>query len=111
MEDISKNSDINALVLGKAHVYLNSQFNYYSYDLNGIILEHNKIMSHKQKLLKYINNNVTYANTLKTYTNILEFNCVRLQDKIKIVNERRNKRGIINGPGTIIKNNYRKSRQ
>ena len=35
--------------------------------------------------------------------NILEFNCARLTDKIKVISEHRNKRRIINGLGTIIK--------
>ena len=98
--NISQNSGIDMLVLGKAHVYLNSHFNYYQYNLtSSIILEHIKIISHKTKLIKYNNGNILCEGV----KNILEFNCVRLQDKIKIINAHRIKRGIINGLGTFIK--------
>lgn len=41
---------------------------------------------------------------METYINILEFNCNRLEDKLKtIFNVKRNKRGIIDGLGSIIK--------
>jgi len=60
-------------------------------------------MIYKVKLIEYINGNVTFANTLKTLVNILEFNCIRLTDKIKVIKNHRSKRGIINGLLTIIK--------
>jgi len=60
-------------------------------------------MIHKVKLIEYINGKLTHANTLKTHVNILEFNCIRLTDKIKVIKNHRSKRGIINGLGTIIK--------
>ena len=90
-------------MLGEAHVYLTSHYSYYQYNLSEIISEYYKLISHKEKLIDNINKNITYVNSLKTYTNILEFNCVRLQDKMKIINTKRTKRGIINGLGTIIK--------
>jgi len=91
------------LVLGEAHVYLISHFSYYQYNLSEIVSEYYKIISHKEILINHINRNITYVNNLKTCVNILEFNCARLQDKIKIINVKRTRRGIMSGLGTIIK--------
>lgn len=103
MENLSNYPGINVLVLGKVHVCVNSHFKYYQYNLTDIISERTKIMLHKVNINNYVNENINYVKELKTYINIPEFNCARLNDKIKIIDTHRNKRGIINGLGTIIK--------
>lgn len=66
-------------------------------------------MNHKNALLTKINNSTTknnsYKQELQTYVNILEFNCNRLRDKLVNIpgKTKRNKRGLINGLGSIIK--------
>ena len=60
-------------------------------------------MIHENEILNHINKYDYFANELKTYENILKFNCEQLSNKIKIITSHRNKRGIINGLGTIVK--------
>ena len=91
------------LELGKAHFYLNSHFNFYRYNLSTIKNEYNKIFKHKSEILDHISKYKNFTNELKTYVNILQFNCEQLTTKIKIITSHKNKRGIIDGLGTIVK--------
>ena len=92
---------MNILELGKTHLYVNSQFSFYYYNLSSINSEYLKLMSNKDDIFNHLNNNLTFE--LKTYINVLKFNCEQLTNKIKIITSHRNKRGIINGLGTIVK--------
>ena len=100
MEKLNQNPGINMLELGKAHFYLNSHFNFYRYNLSTIKNEYNKIFKHKNE---NISKHKNLTNELKTYVNILQFNCEQLTNKIKIIASHKNKRGIIDDLGTIVK--------
>jgi len=103
MKKLTQNPGINVLELSKTYLYSNSYFNYYQYNLSTIKQEYNKIMVHKYEILNHINKHNYFANELKTYINILEFNCEQLNNKIKMITSHRDKRGIINGLGSIVK--------
>ena len=100
---LTQNPGINMLELGKVHFYLNSHFNFYRYNLSTIKNEYNKIFKHKNEILDHISKHKNLTNELKTYVNILQFNCEQLTNKIKIIASHKNKRGIIDGLGTIVK--------
>ena len=103
MEKMIQNPGVNVLELSRTYIYVNSYFNFYQYNLSTINLEYDKIIKHKNEILTHINKYEYYANGLKTYENILKFNCEQLKNKIKIITSHRNKRGIINGLGSIVK--------
>ena len=103
MKKLTQNPGINVLELSKSYLYSNSYFNFYQYNLSTIKQEYNKIIIHKNEILNHVNKYDYFANELKTYENILKFNCEQLSNKIKIITSHRNKRGIINGLGTIVK--------
>ena len=103
MKKMIQNPGINVLELSKTYLYINSYFNFYQYNLSTINQEYEKIMMHKNEILNHINKYDYFANEFKTYENILKFNCEQLKNKIKIITSHRNKRGIINGLGSIMK--------
>ena len=101
LEKLNQNPGLNILELGKTHLYINSQYSFYYYNLTSIINEYYKLINNKNEIFNYMDKNLTIE--LKTYINILKFNCEQLSNKIKILTSHRSKRGIINGLGTIVK--------
>ena len=64
----------------------------------------NNPLNNRNELFNHINENKNLSVVkVETYKNILNFNCEQLTDKIKILHSHRNKRGITNGLGAILK--------
>ena len=98
---MNQNPGLNILELGKTHLYINSQYSFYYYNLTSVTNEYYKLINNKNEIFNHMDKNLTIE--LKTYINILKFNCEQLSDKIKILTSHRSKRGIVNGLGTIVK--------
>lgn len=102
------NPGINILDLGPVYTYITSHYSYYKYNISSLKTEYLKIGEHRTNVYKALNEiNSTknkYKRELETYVNILDFNYNRLTNRISdIFIKKRNKRGLIDGLGSIIK--------
>lgn len=84
--------------------FSNSYYIYYSYNLSSILTEYDKLNKQKDTLQIYLQKGTdNYTMELETHNNILNFNFYRLNNKIRVLFNKRIKRGLVNGFGTIIK--------
>lgn len=90
--------------LGKTKIFSNSYYIYYSYNLTNILTEYHNLKKQKESLQSILEQGtIKTLKELETHQNILNFNFNRLMNKINIIFNHRNKRGAINGLGSIIK--------
>ncbi|QBP37037.1 putative envelope protein [Lampyris noctiluca errantivirus 1] len=90
--------------LGKTKIFSNPYYIYYSYNLTNILTEYRNLKRQKESLQNILQQGTTdNLKELETHKNILIFNFNRLMNKVNIIFNHRNKRGAINGLGSIIK--------
>lgn len=103
---MKNNLGINIINLGKPNVFVKYNYNYFKYNINELIVNRNKLENFYNEIMLKINDNKTdsvFHKEIETQINILTFNRNKINYKINNFQHKRNKRGLINGLGSVLK--------